>query len=160
MPVRPLWIQVPVTSRRHVTVTAAAAAHTDDVAASYRGARSAPREPAAEQAAPAGVKTFTSRGAADATTTDQVGDDCRRLLSAVRQSTRHIRCTYHDRRRRRRRPGQMGRATSQPDICPHSPAPTGVNPAEDTGDTSHRNILVGGTSTGISRPNIITCFRI
>ena len=39
-----------------------------------------------------------------------------------------------------------------------TPSPTGVNPAEDAGDTSP-NILVGGTSTGIS-PNIITYFRI
>jgi len=38
------------------------------------------------------------------------------------------------------------------------PSVTGVNPAGDAGDTSP-NILVGGTSTGIS-PNIITYFRI
>ena len=37
-------------------------------------------------------------------------------------------------------------------------ARTGVNPAGDAGDTSP-NILVGGTSTGIS-PNVITYFRI
>ena len=37
-------------------------------------------------------------------------------------------------------------------------ANNGVNPAEDAGDTSP-NILVGGTSTGIS-PDIITYFRI
>ena len=38
-------------------------------------------------------------------------------------------------------------------------APTGVNPAGDAGDTSPI-FLVGGTSTGISPPNIITYFRI